>query len=268
MCLQIRFLLQKSLKLKLRNKLLTAGEIFIPIYAILFMLLIYRLDVIPFEVVYTPAAEAPPRHSIFAPAAPPTRKLSEQEQKDVDEMKEKFQMDKDPIRLGVAPKNGKHAKRVADALCAFLALGEVQPTFGDGTPCKGVEMFANGAELYKAKSRFDKAGSGLDFGFIIDEERRNWTLVHHEFLLMNATSAAQEEGMAVQSQLVTYQSLITAVLAGGGFDPSLTSGYTLVPSPGSAPRIAAYLQEFPTAEKTVILNFLKWNHIRDSIRTN
>ena len=38
-----------------------------PIYIILFLLLIRRLDVIPYRVDYTPAANAPARYSIFGP---------------------------------------------------------------------------------------------------------------------------------------------------------------------------------------------------------
>ena len=54
---------------------------------------------------------------------------------------------------------------------------------------------------------------GLDIGVIVDEVKRNFTIVHHEFLLLNASSAAQTEAAALNGQLSLYQSLISSLIA-------------------------------------------------------
>ena len=120
---QMLFLLSKSLKLKLRNKLLTAGEILLPIYVILFMLLIMRLEIIPFEVIRTPAAVAPPRHSIFwpPPLDPWQLELSQEQREERAAHVAKFQFDTDPIRIGLAPRTAKQARAVKEALKEAVA---------------------------------------------------------------------------------------------------------------------------------------------------
>jgi len=65
----------------------------------------------------------------------------------------------------------------------------VQTEYGSGDPCFGVAMFASGNDLYLQKGRFDNPDSGLDLGVIVDEARLNFTLVHHEFLEINISTA-------------------------------------------------------------------------------
>ena len=149
-----------------RNKLLTAAELLMPIYIILFLLLIRRLDVIPYRVDYTPAANAPARYSIFGP---PTLgwvpEITKEQEKERDDFLKEMKMDTDALRIGVAPSGGEISKRVADGLCQFVAnpartqLGLKVEFSGD--PCLGVKMYPSGEELYRLKGRFDKTDTGV-----------------------------------------------------------------------------------------------------------
>jgi hypothetical protein len=269
---QMKFLLTKQFKLKMRNKILTAAEILMPVYIILFLLLIRRLDVIPFKVIFTPAAEAAPRHSMFLTPPEPvfTKILSESDIKIQKDTISKFKYDTDPIRYGVAPRGGVLASKIADALCLMdqqrFTTTKLNATFGDGIPCFGVKMFAQGSELYAAKGRFDNINSGLDFGVIVDEANNNFTLVHHEFALLNSSLGEEQESAAVQNKLVMYQAMITAIISSKG-QASIFEGPILPPTPtiplgvlkvGETQMLTPYLREFPTSERTVIVNFLKY----------
>ena len=55
----------------LRNKKLGSAELFLPVYIILFLLLIRHLLVIPYRLDYTPAAAVSPKYSISSPTPPP-----------------------------------------------------------------------------------------------------------------------------------------------------------------------------------------------------
>jgi hypothetical protein len=65
----------------------------------------------------------------------------------------------------------------------------VQTKYGSGDPCFGVAMFASGNEMYLQKGRFYNPETWLDLGVIVDEARLNFTLVHHEFLELNISTA-------------------------------------------------------------------------------
>jgi len=241
------------------NKILTAAEILMPIYIILFLLLIRRLEVIPYKVNYTPAADAPKRHSIFAPPPAPVwnPELTDEQEKERDDLMKELKFDTDMLRIGVAPSGGKVAKRVADGLCKLVAnpmrqLPNVKMAFS-GDPCLGVKMFSNLDDLYKEKGRFDKHDTGLDIGVIVDETSLNFTLVHHEFLLLNMSSGAESEASAVGGQLSMYQSIISSLVAPDSV--SLATG-SLVLSPTQ--QLVPYLQEFPQAETWEVVNFLKY----------
>jgi hypothetical protein len=249
---QMKFLLEKSRKLKFRNKLLTAAEILLPIYAILFMLMIFKLNIIPFEVVRTPASMAQPRHSIFARPIPTAKEMTDKEK----EALAKYKLGTDPIRIGVAPADTPQGSCIAQALCKSLQVSGVEAVFGDGSPCFGVKMFADGSSLYRTRSRFDNIEGGLDLGFIVDENRRNFTIVHHESMLLNASTGEKEESGAVQNGLLQYQALISSALSTNGAINA--SAGVLQPSPASAQRIVPYLQEFPTAENETVINIIKW----------
>ena len=251
---QMLFLLSKSLKLKLRNKLLTAGEILLPIYVILFMLLIMRLEIIPFEVIRTPAAEAPPRHSIFwpPPLDPWQLELSQEQREERAAHVAKFQFDTDPIRIGLAPRTAKHARAVKEALKEAVAAMFEGSVFGEN----GVELFDDEDQLYGRKSRFDNVGDGLDFGVIIDDGAQNFTIVHHELLLLNTTSGDNEEGMAVQGRLVAFQAAVSRALADSAgvkmhnraADPEILLNFG---DNASSVKIAPFLRQFPMAEHSV-----------------
>ena len=238
-----------------------AAELFLPVYIILFLLLIRRLDVIPYRVDYTPAAAAAPKHSIFSPPPPPLwqRPLTEKEKEDLEKMKSKLHLDTDPVRIGVAPLDGVLAKRVAAGLCQVVEGMKVgrpdfKAAFGTGSPCYGVAMYTNGQALYKAKGRFDNPESGLDIGVIIDEKMFNFTLVHHEFMLLNTTSMGSSEAAALSNGLLMYQSLISSMIAPDSV--RLFPAPVLNPSPMQT--LTPYVQEFPTAERWDEVNALKY----------
>ena len=234
-----------------------------PIYIILFILMIRRLDFIPFEVKYTPAADAPEKYSIFAPPNAPvwepvlTMEQEKEKEKERDDFMTKMKFDSDILRIGVAPSGGKVAHRVADGLCRLIAnpmsqLPGVKMEFS-GDPCLGVKMYANLDDLYKEKGRFDKHDTGLDIGVIVDETSLNFTLVHHEFLLLNMSSGAESEASALGGQLSMYQSIISSLVAPDSV--SLATG-SLVLSPTQ--QLVPYLQEFPQAESWEAVNALKY----------
>jgi hypothetical protein len=269
---QMRFLLSKQFKLKMRNRLLTAAEILMPVYIILFLLLIRRLDVIPYKVIHTSAADAAPRHSLFL--APPDsssiKTMSESEIKMQLDTVMKYKYDTDPVRYGVAPKGGILASKIADGLCSLdqdrFATSKIKATFGEGAPCFGVKIFASGTELYASKGRFDNIDSGLDMGVIVDEVNGNFTLVHHEFALLNSSLGEELESAAVQNRLVMFQSYITAFISSKG-QASIFDGPIVPPTPtnpsgmlrvSDTQKLTPYLREFPTSERTVFVNFLKY----------
>jgi len=90
-----------------------------PVYIILFLLLIRRLDVIPYEIVYTPAAAAAPRHSMFSPPPPPATLTDEQKATQL-EMSTRMRYNIDNVRFGVSPRGGVAAQRVASGLCQWI----------------------------------------------------------------------------------------------------------------------------------------------------
>jgi len=242
-----------------RNKMLTGAELFLPVYIILFLLMIRRLDVIPYEVIYTPAAAAAPKHSIFAPPPiAPTILTAEQTLANAEMMKI-MMYNVDALRLGVAPRDGVAAKRVAAGLCEWIAgvmAHDVsfKTAYGSGNPCYGVEMFIDGDSLYETKGRFDMHASGLDIGVVVDEARLNFTLVHHEFLLLNMTSGFQTEAATVNSRLLMFQAIVSSLLAPSSIKSMPSPALALSPSHTLTP----YMQEFPTAERWEELNALKF----------
>ena len=72
-----------------------------PIYIILFLLLIRRLDVIPYRVEHTPAADAPAKYSIFLPPNQLEVKLTAEQEKEREEFMKELRYDTDALRLGV-----------------------------------------------------------------------------------------------------------------------------------------------------------------------
>ena len=182
----------------------------------------------------------------------------------------KYKYNTDPIRYGVAPRGGLLASRIADGLCLMdqdrFAVTKIKATFGDGVPCFGVKMFASGSELYASQGRVDNIDSGLDLGVIVDEANKSFTLVHHEFALLNNSLGEDQESAAVQNKLVLYQSFVTAIISSGG-QGALFGGPIVPPTPtnplgmlrvGAAQNLTPYLREFPASERTVVVNFLKY----------
>ena len=231
-----------------------------PIYIILFLLLIKRLDVVPYRVAYTPASAAAPKHSIFTLPPSPLwqRPLTQKEKEDGEKLKSKLHLDTDSVHIGVAPQDGVLAKRVAAGLCQVVEGMKVgrpdfKAAFGTGSPCYGVEMYTNGQALYKAKGRFDNPESGLDIGVIIDEKMFNFTLVHHEFMLLNTTSMGSSEAAALSNGLLMYQSLISSMIVPDSVH--LFPAPVLNPSPTQT--MTPYVEEFPTAERWDEVNTIK-----------